>query len=148
MDAIVKDLQDKVATVDLPRSHRSYLVCRKGPGADPSFQACLSAHKSVQNFILPQVRARSRDWRYDCVEAFDVANVCCRRLTLVAATPQWDKVENKTTVAIYAGGSVVALWLSSTIVGAVNAVPLVCRSLFIRERARLGHEIRAEGAPA
>ena len=38
---------------------------------------------------------------------------------------QWDRVENKTTVAVYAGGAVVALWLSSTIVGAVNAVPLV-----------------------
>ena len=38
---------------------------------------------------------------------------------------QWDKVENKTSVAVYAAGAVVALWLSSTIVGAVNAVPLV-----------------------
>ena len=38
---------------------------------------------------------------------------------------QWDRVENKTSVAVYAGGAVVALWLSSTIVGAVNAVPLV-----------------------
>ncbi len=39
--------------------------------------------------------------------------------------PQWDRVENKTSVAVYAGGAVVALWLSTTIVGAVNAVPLV-----------------------
>lgn len=38
---------------------------------------------------------------------------------------QWDRVENKTSVAVYAGGAVVALWLSTTIVGAVNAVPLV-----------------------
>ena len=38
---------------------------------------------------------------------------------------QWDKVENKTTVLVYAGGSIIALWLSSSIVGAVNAVPLV-----------------------
>ena len=28
-------------------------------------------------------------------------------------------------MAVYAGGAVVALWLSATIVGAVNAVPLV-----------------------
>jgi hypothetical protein len=42
---------------------------------------------------------------------------------------KWDRVENKTTVAVYAGGAVVALWLSSTIVGAVNAVPLVPKFL-------------------
>lgn len=38
---------------------------------------------------------------------------------------QWDGVENKTSVAIYAGGAVVLLWFSSTIVSAVNSVPLV-----------------------
>lgn len=38
---------------------------------------------------------------------------------------QWDGVENKTTVAIYGGGALVAIWLSSTIVGAINSVPLV-----------------------
>ena len=38
---------------------------------------------------------------------------------------QWDGVENKTSVVIYAGGAVVLLWLSSSLVGAVNAVPLV-----------------------
>lgn len=39
---------------------------------------------------------------------------------------QWDGVENKTTVAIYAGGALTALWLSSTLVGAINTIPLVC----------------------
>ena len=38
---------------------------------------------------------------------------------------QWDGVENKTSVAVYVGGAVVLLWLSSTIVSAVNAVPVV-----------------------
>jgi len=42
---------------------------------------------------------------------------------------KWDRVENKTSVAVYAGGAVVALWLSSTIVGAVNAVPLLPKLL-------------------
>jgi len=42
---------------------------------------------------------------------------------------RWDKVENKTSVAVYAAGAVVAVWLSSTIVGAVNAVPLVPKVL-------------------
>jgi len=38
---------------------------------------------------------------------------------------QWDKVENKTGVVIYGAGAVVLLWLSSTIVGAIDHVPLV-----------------------
>ena len=38
---------------------------------------------------------------------------------------QWDSVDNKASVAVYAGGAVVLLWLSSTIVSAVNAVPVV-----------------------
>jgi hypothetical protein len=38
---------------------------------------------------------------------------------------QWDGLENKTTVVVYAGGALVALWLSSTIVGAINSVPLL-----------------------
>ena len=38
---------------------------------------------------------------------------------------QWDRVENKSSVVIYAGGALVLLWFSSTIVSAVNAVPLV-----------------------
>jgi hypothetical protein len=38
---------------------------------------------------------------------------------------KWDGLENKTTVVVYAGGALVALWLSSTIVGAINSVPLL-----------------------
>jgi hypothetical protein len=44
---------------------------------------------------------------------------------LPSLNPQWDKVENKTGVVIYGAGAVVALWLSSTVIGAINAVPLV-----------------------
>ncbi|KVH97291.1 protein of unknown function DUF4308 [Cynara cardunculus var. scolymus] len=38
---------------------------------------------------------------------------------------KWDAVENKPTVIIYGGGGVVAIWLSSVIIGAINKVPLV-----------------------
>ena len=38
---------------------------------------------------------------------------------------QWDAVENKSTVAVYGAGAIAAVWFSSTIVGAINAVPLV-----------------------
>lgn len=54
---------------------------------------------------------------------------------------QWDKVDNKTTVALYGGGALVALWLSSTIVGAINSVPLV------RDRARPEHTLLLPCAP-
>ncbi|KAE9460198.1 hypothetical protein C3L33_07903, partial [Rhododendron williamsianum] len=38
---------------------------------------------------------------------------------------KWDAVENKSTVILYGGGAIVAVWLSSIIVGAINSVPLV-----------------------
>lgn len=38
---------------------------------------------------------------------------------------QWDAVENKSTVFLYGGGALVAVWLSSILVGAINSVPLV-----------------------
>ena len=49
----------------------------------------------------------------------------CILLSATVGILQWDGVENKSSVAIYAGGAVVLLWLSSTIVSAVNGVPLV-----------------------
>ncbi|KAL2651762.1 hypothetical protein R1flu_019890 [Riccia fluitans] len=42
---------------------------------------------------------------------------------------KWDAVEDKTSVAIYAGGAFVALWLSSTLVGAINSIPLLPKLL-------------------
>ena len=54
---------------------------------------------------------------------------------------QWDRVENKTTVLVYAGGSIIALWLSSSIVGAVNAVPLVS-SLLCGPEAHSSHGLK------
>ncbi|KAK9910257.1 hypothetical protein M0R45_034225 [Rubus argutus] len=42
---------------------------------------------------------------------------------------KWDAVENKSTVLLYGGGAIVAVWLSSTIVGAVNSVPLLPKLL-------------------
>ncbi|KAG6395036.1 hypothetical protein SASPL_145627 [Salvia splendens] len=42
---------------------------------------------------------------------------------------KWDAVENKTTVIIYGGGSIVAIWLASTVVGAINSIPLLPKIL-------------------
>eukprot|EP00241_Pyramimonas_parkeae_P007519 CAMPEP_0114252802 /NCGR_PEP_ID=MMETSP0058-20121206/16042_1 /TAXON_ID=36894 /ORGANISM="Pyramimonas parkeae, CCMP726" /LENGTH=163 /DNA_ID=CAMNT_0001366783 /DNA_START=100 /DNA_END=591 /DNA_ORIENTATION=+ len=38
---------------------------------------------------------------------------------------KWDETENKSQVFVYGGAAVVGLWLSSTIVGAINGIPLL-----------------------
>merc|ERR1712196_581405 len=38
---------------------------------------------------------------------------------------RWDKVENKTSAILYGMGAIVLLWLTSTIIGAVNNIPLL-----------------------
>merc|ERR1719473_1314615 len=38
---------------------------------------------------------------------------------------RWDKVEDKTSVILYGSGSVVLLWLASTVVGAIGSIPLL-----------------------
>ncbi|XP_020597650.1 protein CURVATURE THYLAKOID 1A, chloroplastic-like [Phalaenopsis equestris] len=38
---------------------------------------------------------------------------------------KWDSIENKPTVFVYGGGAIVALWLSSIIISAINSVPLL-----------------------
>ncbi|GAB2217411.1 hypothetical protein Droror1_Dr00000594 [Drosera rotundifolia] len=42
---------------------------------------------------------------------------------------KWDAVENKSTVLLYGGGAIVAVWVSSIVVGAVNSVPLLPKVL-------------------
>ncbi|KAL0339483.1 UNVERIFIED_CONTAM: protein CURVATURE THYLAKOID 1A, chloroplastic [Sesamum angustifolium] len=49
---------------------------------------------------------------------------------------KWDAVENKSTVLIYGGGAVVAVWLASVVVGAINSVPLLPK---IMELVGLGY---------
>ncbi|KAL3675433.1 hypothetical protein R1sor_025381 [Riccia sorocarpa] len=36
----------------------------------------------------------------------------------------WDAVENKSAILVYGAGALVELWLSSTVVGAINFIPL------------------------
>ncbi|GMY23817.1 protein CURVATURE THYLAKOID 1A, chloroplastic-like [Fagus crenata] len=42
---------------------------------------------------------------------------------------KWDAIENKSTVLLYGGGAIVAVWLSSILVGAINSVPLLPKIL-------------------
>ncbi|PWA95803.1 cyanobacterial aminoacyl-tRNA synthetase, CAAD domain-containing protein [Artemisia annua] len=38
---------------------------------------------------------------------------------------KWDATENKPMVVIYGGGAVVGVWLASTVIDAINGVPVV-----------------------
>lgn len=38
---------------------------------------------------------------------------------------KWDETENKSQVFVYGGAAVVGLWVSSTMVGAINGIPLL-----------------------
>lgn len=49
---------------------------------------------------------------------------------------KWDALENKSTVLLYGGGAIVAVWLSSIIVSAINSVPLLPK---IMELVGLGY---------
>ncbi|KAI3444461.1 hypothetical protein Pfo_001126 [Paulownia fortunei] len=49
---------------------------------------------------------------------------------------KWDAVENKSTVLLYGGGAIVAVWLASIVVGAINSVPLLPK---IMELVGLGY---------
>ncbi|GLJ14676.1 hypothetical protein SUGI_0237830 [Cryptomeria japonica] len=37
----------------------------------------------------------------------------------------WDSIENKSTVFVFGAGAVAALWISSTVISAINSVPLL-----------------------
>ncbi|GKB79244.1 curvature thylakoid 1A, chloroplastic-like protein [Tanacetum coccineum] len=37
---------------------------------------------------------------------------------------KWDAIENKSMVVIYEGGAVIGVWLASTVVDAINGVPM------------------------
>ena len=59
---------------------------------------------------------------------------------------QWDAVEDKPTVLLYGGGAIVALWLTSVVVAAINAVPLVC-SCSVRDTWLLLRATLTSGRP-
>eukprot|EP00793_Prasinoderma_coloniale_P007020 PRCOL_00001852-RA len=67
------------------------------------------------------MRARRVAARAESTPKFDID------VSEISATlaDKWDKTEDKSTVALYAGGAVIALWVSSSIVGSINSLPLV-----------------------
>uniref|UniRef100_A0A0D3A3Y8 Cyanobacterial aminoacyl-tRNA synthetase CAAD domain-containing protein n=1 Tax=Brassica oleracea var. oleracea TaxID=109376 RepID=A0A0D3A3Y8_BRAOL len=75
-------------------------------------------HKSeiLYHNIFFQQRASSSDETSKSIDTNELFN---------DLKEKWDGLENKTTVVIYGGGAIVAVWLSSILVGAINSVPLL-----------------------
>mmetsp|Transcript_18671 Transcript_18671/g.60887 ORF Transcript_18671/g.60887 Transcript_18671/m.60887 type:complete len:154 (-) Transcript_18671:768-1229(-) len=59
-----------------------------------------------------QVRAEAKD-------TFDTEEV------IKTLQEKWETTENKSGIALYSAGAVVVLWVSATIVGAINSVPVL-----------------------
>ncbi|KAJ4955506.1 hypothetical protein NE237_012289 [Protea cynaroides] len=81
----------------------------------PSFSTSFKHFTEARKFSLHQIRASSSEE----TPTADVGEV------FEDLKGKWDALENKSTVLLYGGGSIVAVWLSSIVVGAINSVPLL-----------------------
>ncbi|KAL1367024.1 hypothetical protein HN51_021076 [Arachis hypogaea] len=91
----------------------------------PFFSTSLKHFSGSQKPCLLQTRASSEEsGSVDANELF------------TDLKEKWDAVENKSTVLLYGGGAIVAVWLSSILVGAINSVPLLPK---IMELVGLGY---------
>lgn len=86
----------------------------------PSFSASLKQISEPRRISLFQVKASSSEESSPPVDAGEIFS---------DLKEKWDAVENKSTVILYGGGAIVAVWLSSIIVGAINSVPLLPKIL-------------------
>ncbi|KAJ4950949.1 hypothetical protein NE237_027781 [Protea cynaroides] len=93
----------------------------------PSFPTSFRYFPEARRLSLHQVRASSSEETPSTVEVGEVFS---------DLKEKWDAVENKSTVLLYGGGAIVAVWLSSTVVGAINSVPLLPK---IMELVGLGY---------
>uniref|UniRef100_A0A2P2LB26 Cyanobacterial aminoacyl-tRNA synthetase CAAD domain-containing protein n=1 Tax=Rhizophora mucronata TaxID=61149 RepID=A0A2P2LB26_RHIMU len=90
-----------------------------------SFSTYIKHASDVCRFSMLQIRASSDETSpVDANEIF------------TDLKEKWDAIENKSTVLLYGGGAIVAVWLSSIIVGAINSVPLLPK---IMELVGLGY---------
>ncbi|XP_061995474.1 protein CURVATURE THYLAKOID 1A, chloroplastic [Rosa rugosa] len=86
--------------------------------SSPSCFAIRASSESRRHYL--QVRASSSEETSTSVDTGELIS---------DLKEKWDAVENKSTVLVYGGGAIVALWLSSIVVGAVNSVPLLPKIL-------------------
>ncbi|KAK2359973.1 protein CURVATURE THYLAKOID 1B, chloroplastic [Trifolium repens] len=87
----------------------------------------LSENPESRKLSLRQIRASSSD---------DTSTSLNTNGLFSDLKEKWDGVENQSTVLVYGGGVLVAIWLSSTLVGAINSVPFLPK---IMELVGLGY---------
>ncbi|KAL9686223.1 hypothetical protein QQ045_023678 [Rhodiola kirilowii] len=92
------------------------------PIGSPSLATCLKITESGR--LLITKASSSEETSVDANEIFEDLK------------EKWDAVENKSTVLLYGGGAIVAVWVSSILVGAINSVPLLPK---IMELVGLGY---------
>ncbi|GAB2291063.1 Protein CURVATURE THYLAKOID 1A, chloroplastic [Dionaea muscipula] len=108
---ICKSITPCVALPQLPPPRLS--TCSSSSVESKSFSALES-----RRFCSLQVKASSTD--ETPVDAGEL---------LANLKEKWDAVEDQSSVLLYGGGAIVAVWLSSIVVGAVNSVPLLPKVL-------------------
>ncbi|KAG6386519.1 hypothetical protein SASPL_155422 [Salvia splendens] len=94
--------------------------------------AVLSPLPNRQSLYSPQLRQLKGTTRYPGVlvkaSSSDESSLDSNEL-FADLKEKWDAIENKSTVLTYGGGAIVAIWLASVVVGAVNSVPLLPKIL-------------------
>ncbi|KAL6982032.1 Protein CURVATURE THYLAKOID 1A, chloroplastic [Sarracenia purpurea var. burkii] len=86
----------------------------------PAFSTSLKNLSELPRFSMLRVKASSSEESSPPLDAGEIFS---------DLKEKWDAVENKSTVLLYGGGAIVAVWLSSIVVGAVNSVPLLPKIL-------------------
>ncbi|CAA2934273.1 protein CURVATURE THYLAKOID 1A, chloroplastic-like [Olea europaea var. sylvestris] len=93
----------------------------------PAFSTSFKHFSESKRSSLRRMKASSSDETSSPVDANEL---------FTDIKEKWDAVENKSTVLIYGGGAIVAVWLASVVVGAINSVPLLPK---IMELVGLGY---------
>nr|XP_043618879.1 protein CURVATURE THYLAKOID 1A, chloroplastic-like [Erigeron canadensis] len=95
----------------------------------------LPARSGFSDSIKQRASGSKRSSQFQVKASEDASSVDANEL-FTDLKEKWDALENKSTVIIYGGGGVVAIWLSSILIGAINSVPLLPK---IMELVGLGY---------
>nr|QIB03064.1 curvature thykaloid 1A protein [Oliveria decumbens] len=101
-----------VFTPRLPTTHSSALPYLPPRFSNSPFSTSLKVSSVSRRYAQFQIKATSESTPDDGGEIL-----------------AWDAVENKSTVLLYGGGAIVGVWLSATLVGAINSIPLLPKIL-------------------
>ncbi|KAF7826129.1 protein CURVATURE THYLAKOID 1A, chloroplastic [Senna tora] len=113
------------ATVFIPRipaTTATVTRCSALPYLPPRLS---SSSSLLLNYSILSFLSESRKSLLQTRASSDETSTADANELLTDLKEKWDAVENKSTVLIYGGGAIVAVWLSSIVVGAINSVPLL-----------------------